>query len=215
MKEKFYFIALGLVLVVLGQPTIASAQNLVGVKGGLVIADVSASDEQEIEGIESRTGAGFGAFYRAMIAPAVSVQPEVLYLTKGFESNDEEITGEFSLSYVQVPFLVQYHLTSGEGVSPRIFAGPAIAFETGCTISGSDGSTEVEFDCEDVDIATKSTDFSAVFGVGTDIPLSGFVITGDVRYDLGLSNIDDSGADGSVKNRSWGIFLGGAIPLGS
>lgn len=215
MKAKFFGTALGLGVLVLGLPATASAQSLVGVKGGLLVSDVSASDEQSIEGIESRTGAGFGAFFRTMIAPAVSVQPEVLYVTKGFESADEEITGEFTLNYIQVPILVQYHLTRGDGVSPRLFAGPAIAFESKCEISGSDGSTEVEFDCSEADIETKSTDFSAVFGAGVDIPLSGFVITGDARYDLGLSNIDDSGADGSVKNRSWGFFLGGAIPVGS
>lgn len=83
---------------------------------------------------------------------------------------------------------------------------------SGCKISGSDGSVDVSLDCEEADIATKSTDFSAVFGAGVDIPTNGILITGDVRYDLGLSNIDASGADGSVKNRSWGIFLGAAVP---
>jgi hypothetical protein len=181
----------------------------------VVIANVSASDEQELEGSDTRTGAGFGVFFRAMVAPDISVQPELLYQVKGFQGNDAETSGKFSLKYIQVPVLLQYHLSSGPGVSPRIVVGPAIAFESGCKISGSDGSVDVSLDCEEADIATKSKDFSAVFGAGVDIPTNGILITGDVRYDLGLSNIDDSGADGSVKNRSWGIFLGAAVPIGS
>lgn len=212
MKVKFVGIVTAVILLA-GLPAKASAQSLVGVAGGVVIADVHASDEQEIEGKETRTGAGFGVFYRAMLAPSLSVQPEVWYLTKGFEADDVDVSGKFTLNYVQVPVLVQYHLSQGP-VSPRIFAGPALAFESRCKISGSEGSIEIEVDCEDLDIATKSTDFSAVFGVGADIDANGFVITGDVRYDLGLSNIDDSGADGSLKNRAWGMFLGAALPVG-
>lgn len=212
MKVMFAGIVAGIMLLA-GLPTSANAQSLVGVAGGIVIADVDASDEQAIEGKESRTGAGFGVFYRAMLTPSISVQPEVWYLTKGFEADDEDVSGKFTLNYVQVPVLVQYHLSQGS-VSPRIFAGPALAFESGCKISGSEGSVEIEVDCEDLDIATKSTDFSAVFGVGTDVRANGFVITGDVRYDLGLSNIDDSGADGSIKNRAWGVFVGAALPVG-
>ena len=215
MKTKFALIVAGMVLMLFGLPTLAAAQSMVGVKGGLVVSNISASDEQELEGNETRTGAGFGAFFRTMVAPAISVQPEALYLTKGFKGEDEELSGKFSLTYIQVPVLVQYPLGSGDGIAPRIFAGPAIAFETGCEISGSDSTVEVEIDCEAADIATKSTDFSAVFGVGADIPMGGFAITGDVRYDLGLSNIDDSGADGSVKNRSWGFFVGAAVPVGA
>ena len=212
MKVKFVGIVTAVILLA-GLPANAIAQGLVGVAGGVVIADVHASAEQEIEGKETRTGAGFGVFYRAKLAPSISVQPEVWYLTKGFEADDEDVSGQFTLNYVQVPVLVQYHLSQGP-VSPRVFAGPALAFESGCKISGSDGSVEVEVDCEDLDIATKSTDFSTVFGVGADVRANGFVITGDVRYDLGLSNIDDSGADGSIKNRAWGMFLGAALPVG-
>ena len=53
---------------------------------------------------------------------------------------------------------------AGESFSPRVFAGPAIAFEASCKISGTDGSVDVEVDCEDVDLPTKSTEFGAVFG---------------------------------------------------
>lgn len=214
MKKLFRGMVALLALIV-GLPAVAGAQSLVGAKGGIVVANLHASAEQQIEGNDWRTGAGFGVFFRAMVAPSVSVQPEVLYMTKGFKGNDTDIEGKLSLNYIQVPVLVQYHFMAGESFSPRIFAGPAIAFETSCKISGTDGSVDVEFDCEDVDIATKSADLSAVFGVGADIPMGGFTITGDARYDLGLSNIDDSNSDGSVKNRSWGFFLGAAIPVGS
>jgi hypothetical protein len=176
--KKFAGVAVFAIVLLIGLPTMGSAQNLVGAKGGVVIANVSASDEQELEGNDTRTGAGFGVFFRAMVAPDISVQPELLYQVKGFQGNDAETSGKFSLKYIQVPVLLQYHLSSGPGVSPRIVVGPAIAFESGCKISGSDGSVDVSLDCEEADIATKSKDFSAVFGAGVDIPTNGILITG-------------------------------------
>jgi hypothetical protein len=96
-----------------------------------------------------------------------------------------------------------------------VFLGPTIAFETGCELSGSDiEGGEVEADCEQLGIDTKSADFGLVFGAGVDLDAGRFVITGDARYDLGVTNLDDTGADGSVKNRAWEFFVGAGLPIG-
>lgn len=193
-------------------PLALAQQNMVGLKAGAVISDLSASQEQELEGTKSKTGLGFGAFLQVEVANAVSVQPEVLFLNKGVEGDGE--SGELELSYIQVPILVQYHLSTGSGLAPRVYLGPTIAFETGCEISGFDEGSEVEADCELVDVDTKSADFGLVFGAGADANVGRFVVTGDARYDLGVTNLDDSGADGSVKNRAWEFFLGVGLPIG-
>lgn len=184
-------------------------QNMVGIKGGFVAADLNADNVEEAADLSSATGFGVGAFLQVMVAPNVSIQPEALYLMKGGKDDTED--AEIELSYLQVPILVQYHIPA-VGVSPRIFAGPSIAFELACDISVGD----LEASCEDDELNTKSADFGVVFGAGVDIPAGGVVVTLDGRYDLGVSNILDASEseDVSAKNRSWEFFAGIGFPFG-
>lgn len=185
----------------------AAQQNMVGVKGGFVAAELSGDFDDTFS---SRTGIGFGAFLQVMVAPGFSIQPEALFLAKGAEEDTGD--DEVSLDYLQVPVLVQYHLPT-PGVSPRIFAGPSLAFELGCDIE-DDGVSE---SCEADGVDTKSADFGLVFGAGVDIPAGGVVVTLDGRYDVGVTDINDD-ADGltnfETKNRSWEFFAGVGFPFG-
>lgn len=183
----------------------AAQQNMVGVKGGFMSSELSG----DFTGLESRTGFGFGAFLQVMVAPSFSIQPEALYLSKG--ASEEGGDGEVKASYLQVPVLVQYHLPT-PGVSPRVFAGPSIAFETGCDVEEDGASAS----CEDVAINTKSADFGLVFGAGVDIPAGGVIVTLDGRYDMGVTNVSDEAeaSDFEVKNRAWEFFAGVGFPFG-
>lgn len=189
-----------------GVPEAAAQQNMFGVKGGLVAAEL----DGDIEGLSSRTGLGVGGFLQVMIGPSFSVQPEALFLMKG-ASEDDGGDGEVKLNYLQVPVLVQYHL-SVPGVSPRVFAGPSLAFEVGCDVE-EDG---VAGSCEAEGFDTKSADFGLVFGAGVDIPAGGVVVTLDGRYDLGVTDITDVEGEESfeVKNRAWQLFAGVGFPVG-
>lgn len=180
-------------------------QNMVGVKGGFISSELSG----DFADVESRTGFGFGAFLQVMVGPNFSIQPEALYLSKG--ASEEGGDGEVKANYLQVPVLVQYHLPT-PGVSPRLFAGPSIAFETGCDVEEGGISTS----CEDALINTKSADFGLVFGAGVDIPAGGVVVTLDGRYDMGVTNLSDEAeeVDVEVKNRAWEFFAGVGFPFG-
>lgn len=181
-------------------------QNMVGVKGGFISSELSG----DFTDVDSRTGFGFGAFLQVMVAPNFSIQPEALYLSKG--ASEEDGDGEVKVNYLQVPVLVQYHLPT-PGVSPRLFAGPSIAFETGCDVEDNDVSASCE---EDEFLNTKSADFGLVFGAGVDIPAGGVVVTLDGRYDMGVTNLSDEAeeVDFDVKNRSWEFFAGVGFPFG-
>lgn len=187
-----------------GAPQAAAQQNMFGVKGGFVAAEVSA-DELDLD---SRTGFGFGGFLQVMVGPNFSIQPEALYLAKGASDDNSEV----ALNYLQIPVLVQYHLPT-PGVSPRLFAGPSLAFEVSCDIE--DGSFSASCDEEGID--TKSADFGLVFGAGVDIPAGGVVVTLDGRYDMGVTDIGEDAdglADAEIKNRAWELFAGVGFPFG-
>lgn len=190
----------------------SAQQNMLGVKGGFVSANV---DE---DGADSRTTAGFGGFAQLMLAPNLSLQPEALYLGKGFSGSDGGVESTFKLTYLQVPLLLQYHFPVEGNVSPRLFAGPAVAFKLSCDVEGNDGSTSLEFPCEDfqdfgLDLNPRSTDFGLSFGGGIDITSGGVVVTLDGRYDLGLSDVLEFEGVSGLKNRAWEFFAGVGLPL--
>lgn len=203
--KKFVLIAALFAFGFAGVQEAAAQQNMVGLKAGLVAAELSG----DVEDVSSRAGLGFGGFLQVMVGPNFSIQPEALYLMKG--ASDDANEADIKVNYLQVPILVQYHIPAA-GVSPRIFAGPSLAFELGCDLE-MDG---VEASCEAADISTKSADFGLVFGAGADIPLGGVVVTLDGRYDLGVTNIaeDVDGVEFDVKNRAFEFFAGVGFPFG-
>ncbi|MGD8494590.1 MAG: porin family protein [Gemmatimonadales bacterium] len=186
------------------QPALAQ-QNMIGVKGGFVSADLNTSN---VEGtFDARTGFAGGAFLQVNVGQSFSIQPEALYVAKG---SDVDGNFEVKLSYLEVPILLQYHIPAAV-VSPRLFAGPSLAFEMSCDLAQGG----VSITCDEGDTQTKSADFGLVFGAGVDVPAGPVVITFDGRYDLGATNIEDSGdPDTSVKNRSWQFFAGLGFPFG-
>jgi hypothetical protein len=187
-------------------------QTLIGAKAGLVSANV---DE---DGVDARTGLGLGAFARFGLASTLSLQPEALYVGKGFSGNDGGFESTFKLDYLQVPVLLQVHVPVDGAVSPRLFAGPAIAFKLSCNAAGDDGGTSVEISCADfsdfgLDLDAKSTDFGLVFGAGADIDAGGVVVTLDGRYDLGLTDVLEFQGVSGLKNRAWELFAGVGLPF--
>lgn len=179
-----------------------------GVKAGILSS--SLADDPDV-GVSSRTGFGGGAWLQWMVGESWSVQPELLYLTKG--ASEEDGDGEFKPSYLQLPVLVQFHVPLDANLTPRVFAGPSLAFELACDVSFDDESMS----CEDFGTTTKSIDFGLVFGAGVDIPAGSVVVTLDARYDLGLTNIvdeDEDIADLEFKNQAWEFFAGIGIPIG-
>ena len=196
-------------------PAAASAQTTLGVKGGIGIADLSVDDPfSEDVNLDSRTTFTGGAFANFQLGETFFVQPEILYAPKGAKESEAGAEATFELDYLEIPVLFGAEFPIGEGLTPRVFAGPEVAFEIGCQVTGEEGGVSASFDCEDLGLETKSVDFGLVFGAGVGIPLGGFELILDGRYDLGLTNIDDSGEEGSVKNRAWQFMAGVGFPVG-
>lgn len=212
MKTLRFGIAL-FVGIALIAPHSVSAQTSIGVKAGIGISDISVEDDGSFD---SRTAFIGGGFATIGLGETFFVQPELLYALKGASSDFEGVEATIGLDYIEIPLLfgAQFGL-GGSSVVPRVFAGPAVAFETGCKISGEEGGVSVELDCEEAEIQTKSVDFGLVFGAGLAIPLGGFELILDGRYDLGLTNIDDSEFESaSAKNRAWQFMAGVGFPVG-
>ncbi|MDT8435700.1 MAG: porin family protein [Gemmatimonadota bacterium] len=219
--RKIPFVLAILLAAALSLPATGLAQDLaIGVKGGLAITDldVDAADPADEVDTETSTGLVGGAFLTIGLGERFFVQPEVLYSQKGAEFSDpvEGFTAELELDYIEVPVLfgVRFPLV-GSPIEPRIFAGPAVAFEASCDVSGDEGGVSVNLDCDEFGIDTKSTDFGVLGGAGVNIGVGGFDIVLDARYVLGLADLDDTtGSEDDVKNRAFQFMGGVAFPLG-
>jgi hypothetical protein len=195
--------AVAIVLAVLATPVTASENFHAGVRGGLNIANVSADPDDE-ELADSRNGLALGGFVAFPLTPMFAVQPEALFMMKGDSEEAEGVKGTIKLNYIEVPVLAKLNFLSEGPARPSIFAGPTVGFNTTAKLKleGSEGGVDVSGET-DVKDETKSVDFGVVFGGGLDMPVgqSGQMVGLDVRYTLGLTDINDDPTDTTeIKN---------------
>lgn len=210
------FAAVAAAFSLLGTADVEAQGMTIGFKLGASFSNVSIDPDEDTKSLTAFTG---GGFLRFPLGP-VQLQPELMYITKGFKIDDfdEEIDveGKFKLSYIEIPVLLVLPLTQGASFSPYVFGGPAFAFEASCKIGVSGGGFSGDVDCEEgEDIERKKFDVGAMFGAGFGIPAGPGSLLIEGRYNFGLINIADTDVDESLKNRSGAVLVGYSIPLGT
>jgi len=213
---------LALVLaVVLATPGLG--QNaMVGVKAGVDFADLGGDFEDVIEtSSDIKTGFSVGGFVGVDLHQMFRLQGEVQYVQKGAKAKEAGAEATFKVNYIEVlvPLTLMIPVEGG-GVTPRLYAGPSVAFELDCKAELSEGGVSVEIDCGEpgFDAPTKSIDYGIFFGGGADIAVGPGKITLDVLYNLGLGDIaDEDPTDPSVdiSNRNIQILAGYGFSIGS
>lgn len=165
-----------------------------GLKAGL---NVSTLNYNNGVNTDWRTGFHLGGLAHIHYTPAFSLQPEIYYSSQGAKIPYNNTKMNLNLSYINVPFLLQYNFDNGF----RLQGGPQIGFLVGV----SDKVDGVEQN------VYKSSDFKAV---DISIPLglsylgySGFGV--DARYNIGLTNVNKKDP-ASAKNA---VFQIGAFYL--
>jgi len=201
----------------------ARAQVQFGVKGGLSASELLTSGNPSIlvEGTTQHlryfpiTSINGGAFALIPFSKKWSLQPEVMFSMQGATGKPEmdylvTATEDYRFSYLNVPILVKLKLPVG------FFAetGPQLGLLLHAKIEETTVGATSTFNYNNVKSQFKSTDLSWVLGAGYCSPINlGF----DIRYNLGLSNINQASAggmssypipDGTIKNSVFqaGIF---------
>jgi hypothetical protein len=188
------------------QPISAQAKRpRFGVVGGLNFAKWTGDDVGS--GAETRTGFHAGGVITVDLSPSLGIQSGLVYSQEGTSADfGGGVTGKIQMDYLQIPVYLKLQTTlqGSTPLRPHLYAGPALGVRVRCRVEASSGGTSASADCNDSGLDTKSTEFGAHFGGGVDI--GRFTIGG--RYQLGLSSIDDSGADADVKNSVFAITAG-------
>lgn len=210
MKKVLIVCALFLLaLPFLARPASAGVTFDLGVKGGLALTKIQFSSDVE-DFYKSIGKPVFGAFFAFNLAPGFAVQPELYYLVQGTkaEKSGEGSTYrmEMDFAYFHLPVLAKVRFANGAKIRPVVFAGPFVSFlSTAKQKYYADGVLQDESDVEQY---LKSMDFGAAFGGGLELALDKLLLVLDVRYNLGLMNIDDKSSETTLKTRGLLVMAG-------
>lgn len=135
----------------------------------------------------------------------IVAQPEVLYAQKGVNLDVEgETLGAYHLSYIEIPLLARAGFRVSPSLAPYLLLGPELGILLTAELENSRG----EF--TDTKDGLTATDVGLIVGGGLAIDIAAIkgAINVEARYDLGLTDINDTGAGGYVKNRVLFVLLG-------
>jgi len=201
---------LGIMLVALLAPSVASGQARFGVYGGLGISTLGGSD---VSGWHSRNAAQAGGFVNLPLSRVLTIRPGLAWTGKGAKDEFEDITATFVLQYFEISALGQFTLPSTSIVEAHAIIGPVVGFEFRCDVKvanqyGGD-SAECDSPLLQGGFQTRSNDLGLLFGGGVTIaPRNRLSALLEVAYTLGLTSIDASSPSYDVKNRSFAIRAG-------
>ncbi|MGI9626593.1 MAG: porin family protein [Longimicrobiales bacterium] len=188
-------------------PEVAEGQRLMlGVKGGVNMADLSIDDPTGDGATESITGFVGGGFVELGLTGGLAVRAEGLVSKRGFA--DPTSLAEVNLDYVEIPVLLVARLGMGP-IRPVLFGGPVFSVETGCELTAT-GVSSIE--CEG-DVETETSEYGLAFGGGLEAGLGPLQLLLDGRYNMGLSNLDATG-ETDAKNRTWAFMAGLGFGIG-
>lgn len=212
---------LGAVCLLALAPTGVLAQGTMGLKGGFNVSTLSVDDpaNPDLE-FDDQTDFVVGAFLQCASAGWFALQAEALYSQNGAMTEGDEGEVKLNLNYLRVPVLLMARFTSRESpMYPILYAGPQVAFQTRCQVTGEQEGVSESLGCDDPELddplETKSVEFGLVFGGGLEFLFSRLTAQLDARYNFGLTNLNAaaSSSEVSVKNRGWSFMLGVGIPL--
>lgn len=183
-----------------------------GLKGGVNFATLTG----DIEDASAKVGFNAGVFAELKVSEKFSVQPELLISTQGAKNEYNEDLGggnsyseesKLNFTYLNVPIMGKFYVADKFSLE----LGPQIGFlmsaksdYSATTVIG--GVTTTESENVDVKDEVKSIDFGMNFGAGFDFTEN---LSAGVRYNLGLSNINDVEGDNSdIKNSVISLSLG-------
>ncbi|RMF61253.1 MAG: PorT family protein [Calditrichaeota bacterium] len=185
-----------------------------GLIGGLNLANL-ASDEMEELGFDlsSRALFGVGAVADVGLSQRLSLHLGSMYLAKGSKTPDNEdpdVEIKVRLTYLEFPFMLKY--TFGRAAArPYVLAGPTLGFRLTAKSHFSGPGIDEE---DSIKGETKPVDFGFGFGAGVRIPMGNAHLFLETRYRLGLTDIDDTEEDISLKTRDVQIMTGVTFPIG-
>ena len=196
--KKLSILFLSIILVGASNLVLAQAQIAIGVKAGLNFSNLNV-DGTLSSNYESKTGFHGGGFVLFKLTK-IGIQPEIIFSKQGSSfSYSGTPTLESNIDYINVPVIVKLYTVAGINIQ----AGPQFGFVANATQDVPDLSGNIT--TQDVKDQLKGYDLSLALGLGWDAP---FGLMFDARYNLGLSEINDTSGSEATKNQVFQVSIG-------
>lgn len=156
-------------------------------------------------GVDKSANFGYqiGGVGKFGITKKLSIQPELVYTSKGFSTSSDFADTKSNYKYIGLPVVAKYAFTSIAGIDVYGSGGFYTDILTGVTSKWvyPDGS---EFEEPYNDLTPfKRVDFGFNFGAGANIPFSnGDQLNVDLRYSFGVTDVDNQNLTTTSKNTS-------------
>lgn len=207
-KRSLQKIALGLVLALIGTfswTTLAHAQFRASIQLGMTGSTFRGGN---LENASPIVRFGGGGSLRYEYPSGFEFETGAFYVTKGSSLEgtfgDIPIEGVSEITYIEVPFLLGYRFNQNRRYSPRIYAGPAMAFKTDAQIKfNAKGSDLVQ---QEEDLTVEDKDLGLMVGVDVNMRLGSETLNFGVRTTLGNSNART--AKPEVFNTAVSVMVG-------
>ncbi len=199
----------------------AFSQLSVGPRLGVNFSTWVASEDLELD-LKSRASILFGVVAEVRISENFAVQPELDFIQKGF-SSEEVTTGSSSghtdliINHIEIPILAKFGKDFGPArvdvlIGPSFSYGLNGKFKTTFTVNGDTTVDTDEIDFEEDEFSRS--DLSLQIGAAASKKLGETAnVFFDIRYLLGLTNINNSGSDDEAHNRIFAISIGALFAL--
>ena len=151
---------------------------------------------------------GGGAAVRYEYANGFELESGLFYVVKGSGLEGTygsiPIEGTSEITYVELPVLFGYRFKRDSHYSPRIYAGPAMAFKTDAQISfNAKGSDIVQ---QEEDLTVEDKDLGIMVGVDVNTQFGSETLSFGIRSTFGYSNARE--ATPEIYNTSVALLVG-------
>ena len=162
-----------------------------GLKAGLNISDLHSTSTNSLD---PRASVYVGGLAHIHLSRYFAIQPELVYSCQGATQATGEGEVTWRLNYVNVPVLLQYMFDNGF----RLQTGPQLGLLASSKRKAGGNLTDIRD-------GYTTGDFSWSFGAGY-LTSSGLGV--DLRYNVGINNINNTGTDDKLQNRVFqaGLF---------
>lgn len=198
MKTKHLIFTALISIMLLSFPV--TAQISVGTRQGITFSTLSKIGDiyDNNQFITAYTG---GIFMTVPVKGSLSFAPEANFVRKGRSDEQNESTLEnmsTHYDYLQIPVMARYNstLSGSDKYSIYLNAGPYTGFllKSQTKKAGSSEWTDDTYESND-----KDPDFGLIAGGGVTVPLNKFKLQFDLRYEMGLSKLNNQPQDFRTK----------------
>ncbi|MGE5409586.1 MAG: porin family protein [Clostridiales bacterium] len=194
--------------------SISNAQDFsFGIKGGGSL--VKMKFENLNSDYETNYGFSFGIMEVYRSNQLLSLEADLLYSQKGTKYLIEQIYHTtYTLEYLSLPILAKLYLPEISFLKTHLDLGPSfnylISYQKEIQVQYDPNKTYLFYYPSPIDYNKNlnSFDMGLIAGLGFDCQLFSHTISLDTRYEIGLTDINKDLGNGSIKNRTFSLFLG-------